>query len=170
MTTATQTQLRRDTAAHINAQTPASGEPAWDTTNLRLRMGDGATAGGLLLPMAKDIQSGVFTYIPQGGTANVWTATMSPATPSIVAGSEVTIKCSTPNTGAFTLNIDGHGAVSVKKRSGGALIDPVSGDTFANGLYDFIYDGTYWEIMDELNAGGGTVSVSQGNLNTRLAV
>jgi hypothetical protein len=166
MTTATQTQFRRDTAAHINAQTPANGEPAWDLTNFRLRMGDGSTAGGLLLPMAKDIQSGVFTYIAQGGTANAWTATMAPATPSVGAGSEVTIKCSTPNTSAFTLNVDGHGAVSVKKRSGGALIDPVSGDTFANALYKFQHDGTYWELMDELDAGGGLVSVSQGNLNT----
>jgi hypothetical protein len=47
--TTTQLQLRRDTAANIAAITPAQGEPIYDVTNATLRVGDGATPGGLLL-------------------------------------------------------------------------------------------------------------------------
>lgn len=40
-------RLRRDTAANINAITPAEGEPAYCTDTKELRMGDGATPGGI---------------------------------------------------------------------------------------------------------------------------
>lgn len=46
MTTATQVQLRRGTAAQVAAFTPAEGETVVDKTNHRLVVGDGATAGG----------------------------------------------------------------------------------------------------------------------------
>ena len=43
---ATQVQLRRGTAAQNDAFTGAQGELSYDTTNKRLRVHDGATAGG----------------------------------------------------------------------------------------------------------------------------
>ena len=42
----TQVQLRRDTAANVAAFTGAQGEVVVDTTNNRLVVQDGATAGG----------------------------------------------------------------------------------------------------------------------------
>ena len=41
-----QLQLRRGTAAQVTANTPAQGEPWVDTTNNRICIGDGSTAGG----------------------------------------------------------------------------------------------------------------------------
>jgi hypothetical protein len=46
MTTATQVQWRRGTAAQVLAMTPAAGEVVADMTNFALALGDGATAGG----------------------------------------------------------------------------------------------------------------------------
>lgn len=43
---ATTIQVRRGTTAQVDAVTPVSGEPLWDTTLKDLRVGDGATAGG----------------------------------------------------------------------------------------------------------------------------
>lgn len=46
MTTATQLQLRRNTAANVAIFTGADGEVTPDTTNHRLVLHDGATVGG----------------------------------------------------------------------------------------------------------------------------
>jgi hypothetical protein len=46
MTTATQVQTRRGTAAQVSAMTPAAGEVVADMTNFALSLGDGSTAGG----------------------------------------------------------------------------------------------------------------------------
>lgn len=43
-------QLYRDTAATLDAYTGPAGEPMFDTTNKRLRMNDGSTAGGIAIP------------------------------------------------------------------------------------------------------------------------
>ena len=46
---ATQVQLRRGTATENNSFTGAQGELTFDTTNKRVRVHDGATAGGFEL-------------------------------------------------------------------------------------------------------------------------
>ncbi len=46
---ATELKLRRDIEGDIDAMTPAEGEPIYDITNKRLRVGDGAVAGGVSL-------------------------------------------------------------------------------------------------------------------------
>lgn len=43
--------FRRGTTAQIDAITPTSGEPVWETDGLKLAIGDGSTAGGLHLLM-----------------------------------------------------------------------------------------------------------------------
>ena len=53
---ATQVQLRRGTSTECDAFTGAVGEAFYDTTNSRLRMSDGSTAGGI--PLAKLSEAG----------------------------------------------------------------------------------------------------------------
>ena len=52
---AVELKLRRDVEADIDAMTPAEGEPIYDITNKRLRMGDGSTAGGIPLAVESEI-------------------------------------------------------------------------------------------------------------------
>lgn len=42
-------QMRRGTAANVEAATPAAGEPQWKTDDKDLVVGDGSTAGGILI-------------------------------------------------------------------------------------------------------------------------
>lgn len=164
--TANQVQIRRDTASAINGQTPADGEPAWDQTNDRLRMGDGSTSGGLLLTMAKDTQSGTFIYAAAGGTANALTVTLSPGSTGLAAGMGIRVKIASNNTGAATINVDSHGAVNIKKLSSGSIAALEADDLVANYIYDMVYDGTQFLIIGGTGGSDGLASVSQGDLNT----
>lgn len=146
MTTATQTQIRRDTATNLNAATPASGELGYDTTNKRLAVGDGSTAGGTKIPNAKDVQNQVFTYPTVGGTGDAITLTNTPAATSYSAGQKFTFKAAASNTTAVTANADGLGAKNVKKMSNGALASLAASDIVSGGVYDVFYDGTQFQI------------------------
>ncbi len=54
-------KLRRDVEADIDAMTPAEGEPIYDITNKRLRVGDGSTAGGTPLAVESETATGSTT-------------------------------------------------------------------------------------------------------------
>lgn len=160
-----QVQIRRDTATNLNATTPANGELGYETTNKRLRIGDGSTAGGIFIPNALDTQNNTFTYLTAGGSANALTATMAPAISSYVAGLSVRVKATANNTGAATINLNGLGTKDIKKRSGGTLASLAANDMINGGVYELLYDGTQFQIMST-EAGAGIISVSQGNINT----
>lgn len=157
--TATQTQLRRDTAANLNAATPASGEPGWDTTNKRLVVGDGTTAGGIRCTMAKDLQNQTFIAGTVAGSGNAITLTNSPVVAAYAANQRFTFKASAGNTGATTVNVDGLGAKNILKMQGGSLTALSSGDIVSGGVYDIFYDGTQFQIkgLDETVTTGGTI-------------
>lgn len=91
---ATTIQLRRGTTAQVDAVTPASGEPIWETDGLKLAIGDGSTAGGLHVMMASGgtITGKVAITIPaaaitgeEHGLAVSYTGTLTSGD-SIVAG------------------------------------------------------------------------------------
>ena len=57
---ATKIQVKRGTTAQVNALTPSSGEPLWETDGLQLSIGDGATAGGKKVAMVAKGESRAF--------------------------------------------------------------------------------------------------------------
>src|SRR5688572_12612865 len=126
--TAEQVQIRRDTAANLSAATPAAGELGYDTTAQRLVIGNGSTAGGVKVTMAKDLQNQTFIAGTVGGTGNAITLTNSPAVAAYAANQRFTFKASAGNTGATTVNVDGLGAKNILKMEGGSLTALVSGD------------------------------------------
>src|SRR4051794_21312829 len=114
MTTATQTQIRRDTATNLSAATPAEGELGYDKTNKRPVIGDGATLGGIKIPSAKDVQNQTFQYATVGGTANAITLTHSPARTAYAAGQRSVFKATADSSTAVTVDSDGLGTRNVK--------------------------------------------------------
>lgn len=65
---------------------------------------------------------------------------------NLVTGSRVIIKFTNANTATTpTLNITGTGAKTIKYR--GSTVGTIS----AGGVYEFVYDGTYWEIVGDLD-------------------
>lgn len=160
---ATQTQLRRGTAAQCDAMTPAEAEPIVDLTNDRIRIGDGVVMGGIPLPNAFDNQMMAFNFGVAGGSANAITLTLSPA-PTYGQPLTVKFRASNTNTGATTIDVNGLGTKSIKKMSGGSLVDLVAGDIVSGGHYEISYDGVQFQLTTLYNS--GIISVSQGNLNT----
>ncbi len=58
---ATELKLRRDVTGDIDAMTPAEGEPIYDTTTKRLRLGDGSTVGGTAMALNSETATGSVT-------------------------------------------------------------------------------------------------------------
>lgn len=79
------------------------------------------------------------------GSATVQTATYSPAPRVLRAGMMFNLKAGFTNTGAFTLNINGIGAIAVKR--GPTLADPLAGDIQASDIMELLYDGTRFILL-----------------------
>ncbi len=164
MTLATQTQLRRGTSTQCDALTGAAGEPFVDTSNWRFRLGDGATAGGYIIPNAFDIQKRTFMTGMVGGTANAITLTLAPVPAAYTQNLTVMFLCGSDNTGATTINVNSLGAKNLMKNVAGTLTALASGDLQSGVYYTATYDGTQFQVR--IDASSGLSSVSQGNLNT----
>jgi hypothetical protein len=92
------------------------------------------------------LQSTLTQHAAGGGSTNTYTASLSPAPASYVAGLllYVLIPASSTNTGACTLNVNSLGAKSIKTQAGA---DPASGALVSGGIYAFIYDGTNFQLI-----------------------
>lgn len=83
---------------------------------------------------------------------------------ALVAGSHIRYSTTTTNTGDLTVNVNGVGAVHVRKWLGSSVL--ASGDLPANMPVDLNYDGTYLEAQTIGNApsgGGGNVYTDATN-------
>jgi hypothetical protein len=96
--------------------------------------------------MAKDHQNQTYVYPTVGGTANVITLTNAPAKTALAAGQKGTFKAGSNNTTGVTLNEDGLGAKNLYKMNAGSLVALVANDLVAGGAYDYIYDGTQYQV------------------------
>ena len=142
-----QKQFRRDTAANLAAVLPADGEPAYNTTDDRLHVGNGSTNGGIPhLNYFDDIKS-YFHYNTTAGSANAYTLDLPFNAASYTAGMRIRFKASFSNTGSATINVDGLGAKTLKKLSSGALTALSSGDIISGRIYEAVYDGTDFQLF-----------------------
>ena len=117
---------------------------------------------------AHDLDDHYLDYIRQpgyggtGGTSTAYTLTLSPALSAYANGVGVTIVPHTDCGASPTLNVNGKGAIALKKQSGDAYS---SGDLKANTPYSFKYYGGYFftdsSDFDEFFGDG-----SDGALNT----
>lgn len=83
------------------------------------------------------------TYASTSGT-NTYTATVTNFG-GYGEGVSLTVKFGAANTGASTLNINGLGAVALKKQDGSALVDS---DIFANQILTVVHNGTNFILKD----------------------
>lgn len=163
--TATQTKHRRGTSSQCEAMTPAEAEIVVDTSNNRLRLGNGVVPGGIIIPNSKDMQSNVFSFVSAGGTANAITGTLVPAIAAYAQPLSIKLKVVNTNTNAVTINLNALGTRNIYKISGGSIVPLVAGDLVAGGIYELVYDGTQFIV---LGAMGGLIEVGQGQLKTSV--
>ncbi len=163
MTTSTQLQLRRGTATQCAAMTPATGEPIMDTTNGRLKIGNGSAAGGIAIPNAADIQNQTMIYPTVGGTGNAITFTNAIPVAALVAGMCFEWKCTNANTTGVTIAVDGLTAKNEYKVASGSLTALASGDHIVGVIYRSRYDGTQFQTQPWAAATALTANYSQSN-------
>lgn len=105
---------------------------------------------------------------PATGAANVYTATLSPAPTAYAVGQIVFLKIATANTGAATFNVNGLGAVSIKKWSSGALAALSSGDLPVGFEAILAYDGTQFQLLNAPPSLSGYVTSTQYQNNAPI--
>lgn len=143
--------------------TPAEAEVVVDLSNDRLHLGDGITAGGIILPNAWDMQTNAFAFITAGGTANAITGTLSPAIAAYTQPLSLKFKVTNTNTNAVTINLNGLGTRNIYKVASGAIVPLIAGDLIAGMIYEITYDGTQFLLS---GSAGGIIVVKQGDLST----
>ncbi len=81
-----------------------------------------------------------------GGAANQYTVTLENPATVYDAGLDMQLMFHTANTGATTINVDGLGAVSLKKVVDGVAADLEAGDLNTLEIYDVVYNGLFFQI------------------------
>ncbi len=91
----TKIQVKRGTAAQVDALTPEAGEPVWDMTAGQLRMGDGTTIGGNKVAMEglKISRTFMVNNFHFPAPASEWVPTLEGA---YLAASMTAVKCWIP--------------------------------------------------------------------------
>jgi hypothetical protein len=131
---------------------PTTGNPPTNATYWNLL----ASAGSSGTTTSNQIQQEAFVYAADAGSANAYSAMLSPA-PNVVDGSVCVFRAAHANTGASTLTLPGDTgatggtAQSLVKQGGTAL---ASGDISANQVLIAVWDNahTKWELV---GGGGG---------------
>jgi len=93
-----------------------------------------------------NVQDGSILYAADAGSNDTYAITLSPAPTALTTGMTVYFKANTVNTGAATLNVNGLGAVTIKKNKDQDLSD---GDIKAGQIVIVSYDGTYWQMQSQ---------------------
>ncbi|MBI5598658.1 MAG: hypothetical protein HY890_02845 [Deltaproteobacteria bacterium] len=84
-------------------------------------------------------------YAVDSGVADAYAIALTPALTAHINGMPIRFKAANANTGAATLNIDGLGAVAIKK---GGSYDIEAGAILAGAIVEVSYDGTYFQITN----------------------
>lgn len=100
--------------------------------------------------LAKAILGGKLNYALAGGTANAITAALPVAPSLLVEGLRVSIKLTATNSGEVSLNLNGLGAVPVKRPAGLGL---KANEFPAGAIANLVYDGAVWQVGSVLSSG-----------------
>lgn len=171
----TQVQVRGAIQATQEARTLAVRELDINTTDKRLCVSDGATAGGSPHATWADTQNQEWTYAAATGTNSV-AVTMAKAPAAYAAGQHFVFKAQNTNTASATLNVNALGAKTIKRVIAGALATLLAGDIVQNAIYEVTYDGTDMLLMsagspsDWTYSGPVTISGSSQTIFTGVPV
>jgi hypothetical protein len=117
------------------------------------------TSAGVTAPAtATNVAS--IVYCQDTGAANALACNLSPSITSYTAGLTVRVKAANANTGAATLNLNGLGAIAIKKNSATAL---VANDILSGQVSTYLYDGAAFQMQSLLGnaaSGGAATTVN----------
>ncbi len=139
-----------------------------------------ATAFGSLPELEvilRGVKDTVLATNPVSVNAYVFTSSEDAVT-SLALGQRISFKAGATSTSAATLNVDGLGAVAIKRSGGSAT---VAGDIVSGRVYDVIHDGTAWQLLNVTNvdlagydasaaASAAAASTSAGTASTQAGI
>ena len=104
-----------------------------------------AAAGGQVSAagVAETVRTGENQYAADGGSANAYSVTLTPAPTVYAAGMVVRFKAANSNTTGSTLNVNGLGGLAIVKPANAALL---ANDIQAGDLVEVVHDGTRWQL------------------------
>jgi hypothetical protein len=108
------------------------------------------------------VQDSSFLYAADGGSANTYAITLSPAVTAYAVGQIFHFKAANANTGASTLNVNSVGAKTIVKDVNTAL---ASGDISQYEFVSVIYDGTNFKTI---GIGGEVVTAYTNGTDNRV--
>ena len=114
-------------------------------------------AGGI---SEAEVQNATYTYAADAEASDTYAITLPKAPAAYVAGQQFAFKANTANTGAATLNVNGLGAKTIKKRTG---VDLADNDIKSGSIVEVRYDGTYFQMVSMLGnapAGSGDMTAA----------
>lgn len=87
-----------------------------------------------------------------------------------VSGEWLKVKFTNANTGAATLNVNGFGAIALKKKVSGVWVDLAASDIQANDICFVSHDAVRWQIQLTQGGSGGGSSTYAGASPTTITV
>jgi hypothetical protein len=113
-----------------------------------------------------DKQKNIWTYCNDVGSTNTLAATVYPPLQSLVPGTLVFVKVATNCTGPVTFNLNGLGAVSVRRANNAQL---VSGDYTAGQVLALVYDGSVWQYLNFFGFTATNLNINNYSLSLAYA-
>lgn len=137
----------------VNANTATSGANSNITSLTGLTTPLLPSEGGTVL----------YTGGTSGGSGNAQTlVTTVPVGFGLVAGNYVTGIAGFSNSGATTLTVGATSATAMRKQSASGLTALVGGEIIAGQYYTWLYDGTYYQLLNPTGLAAGTLAVGGG--------
>jgi hypothetical protein len=153
----------------VSGATTTSGTITAVLGSMQFPMGNAMTSVHRFTPTGLSFAGGLNFYADTGA-ANAYVITTSPTITSLPTGTSFTFQAAHANTGTSTLNVDGLGAVTIKKNggTGGSVgANLASGDITSGQLVTAQYDGANFQMQSTLgnaSGGGGGASTALSNL------
>lgn len=119
----------------------------------------------------KDVIINAGDYATSTGSANAYVLAIDGQIIAYTTGQVFKFKANFTNTGAATLNVNSLGAKSIKKKSGGSLVDVGAGDILNGETILCVYDGTYlqlFRVFSENKYGDGSDGALSGTTSINL--
>ena len=111
----------------------------------------------------EDITNSEHNYGASSAGTDAYALTFSPAFTAYNTGMTFNVKADVGNTGACTLDIDTIGVKNIKVIAPSGKADPKTGDIIANGIYQFVYDGTDFILLNP-NSLNNFITTAQGDI------
>ena len=130
--------------------------------NTKRHTGVGNSAARTDYSATGQVQDSSFLYAADGGSANTYTITLSPAVTAYAAGQIFHFKAANANTGASTLNVNSVGAKTIVKDVNTAL---ASGDISQHEVISVIFDGTNFQMVGNADSEQVVTTYTNGTDN-----